>query len=183
MMLMLCRMTAIFLPLQNPSMLYTYPISVVTLDVFQTDDTSIRWQKWFMETSQIITVTGQIYVCLLGESGRVVNSLDFCPASLKSLGCFYFWCVLSSVNLGILHCQLERHFWSSVVIMCLAISNNWLLVLLGDSGRVVNSLDFCLASLKSLGCFYFRCVLSSQWKAVTVHLRILHCQQGIFGGP
>ena len=25
---------------------------------------------------------------LLGGSGRVVNSLDFCPASLKSLGCF-----------------------------------------------------------------------------------------------
>ena len=46
----------------------------------------------------------------------------------------------------------------------------------GDSGGVVNSLDFCPASLKSLGCFYFRCVLSSQWKAVTVNLRILHCQ-------
>ena len=46
---------------------------------------------------------------------------------------------------------------------------------LGDSGGVVNSLDFCPASLKSLGCFYFRCVLSSQWKAVTVNLRILHC--------
>ena len=45
--------------------------------------------------------------------------------------------------------------------------------LLGDSGGVVNSLDFCPASLKSLGCFYFRCVLSS---AVTVNLRILHCQ-------
>ena len=29
------------------------------------------------------------------------------------------------------------------------------LELLGDSGGVVNSLDFCLASLKSLGCFYF----------------------------
>ena len=27
--------------------------------------------------------------------------------------------------------------------------------ILGDSGGVVNSLDFCLASLKSLGCFYF----------------------------
>ena len=37
--------------------------------------------------------------------------------------------------------------------------------LLGDSGGVVNSLDFCPESLKSLGCFYFRCVLSSQWKA------------------
>ena len=43
--------------------------------------------------------------------------------------------------------------------------------LLGSSG----SLDFCLASLKSLGCFYFRCILSSQWKAVTVNLQILHC--------
>ena len=48
---------------------------------------------------------------------------------------------------------------------------------LGDSGGVVNSLDFCPASLNSLGCFYFRCVLSSQWKAVTVNLRILHCQR------
>ena len=34
--------------------------------------------------------------------------------------------------------------------------------LLGDSGGVVNSFEFCPASLKSLGCFYFRCVLSSQ---------------------
>ena len=32
-----------------------------------------------------------------------------------------------------------------------------------------NSLDFCPASLKSLGCFYFRCILSSQWKVVTVN--------------
>ena len=39
--------------------------------------------------------------------------------------------------------------------------------LLGGSGGVVTSLDFCLASPKSLGCFYFRCVLSSQWKAVS----------------
>ena len=51
--------------------------------------------------------------------------------------------------------------------MCLEINNNLLLVLLGDSGRVVNSLEFCPASLKSLGCFYFRCILSSQWKAVS----------------
>ena len=29
---------------------------------------------------------------LLGGSGWVVNSPDFCLASLKSLGCFYFWC-------------------------------------------------------------------------------------------
>ena len=49
-------------------------------------------------------------------------------------------------------------------------------VVLGDSGGVVKSLDFCPASLKSLGCFYFRCVLSSRWKVVTVNLRILLCQ-------
>ena len=33
---------------------------------------------------------------LLGGSGGVVNSLDFYPASLKSLGCIYFQWVLSS---------------------------------------------------------------------------------------
>ena len=49
-------------------------------------------------------------------------------------------------------------------------------LLLGGSGGVVNSLDFCPTSLKSFGCFYFQCVLTSQWKAVTVNLRILHCQ-------
>ena len=48
--------------------------------------------------------------------------------------------------------------------------------LLGGSCGVVNSLDFCPASLKSRSCFNFRCVLSSQWKEVTVNLRILHCQ-------
>ena len=41
---------------------------------------------------------------------------------------------------------------------------------------LLTPLTFCPASLKSLVCFYFRCVLSSQWKAVTVNLRILHCQ-------
>ena len=152
-------------------------------------------------------------VCLLGESGGVVNSLDFHPASLKSLGQFYFKCLLSAVywasQAGLLtpmtftqhvtwfyfkclfssqrkavtvtpqslQCQLLRHFRRPILRMCLATSNNLLLLLLGDSGRVVNSIDFCLASLKSLGCFYFRCVLYSQWKAVTVNLRILHCQR------
>ena len=48
-------------------------------------------------------------------------------------------------------------------------AGNWLL---GDSGGVVNSLDFCPASLKSLGCFYFRCILSSQCKAVTVNFTL-----------
>ena len=75
-----------------------------------------------------------LFVCLfipslLGDSGGVVNSLDFCLSSLKSLGCFYFRCIFSSqwkavtVNLQILHCQLQRHFWRLVVRMCLASSN------------------------------------------------------------
>ena len=77
----------------------------------------------------------QLHGVLLGGSGGVVNSVDLCPASLKSLGCFYFRCVLSSqwkavtVNLQILHCQLIRYFWRPVVRMCPATSNNLLLVL------------------------------------------------------
>ena len=73
---------------------------------------------------------------ILRSSGGAVNSLDFFPASLKSLGCFYFRCILSSqwkavtVNLRILHCQLYRHFWRPVVRLCLATSNNLLLILL-----------------------------------------------------
>ena len=63
----------------------------------------------------------------------------------------------------------------SFSVSALGAINN-VVLLSDDSGGVVNSLDFCPASLKSHGCFYFRCVLSSQWKAVTVNLRILHCQ-------
>ena len=47
---------------------------------------------------------------------------------------------------------------------------------LGSSGRVVNSLDFYPSLLRSLGHSYFRCVLSSQWKAVTVNWQSLCCQ-------
>ena len=36
----------------------------------------------------------------------------------------------------------------------------------------VNSLDFCPALLKSLVCFYFRCIRSSQWKEVTVNFTL-----------
>ena len=45
----------------------------------------------------------------------------------------------------------------------------------GGSGGVVNSLDFCPASLKSLGCFHFRCVLSSQWKSERVWQQARTC--------
>ena len=60
--------------------------------------------------------------------------------------------------------------------VCNAVILSTMFTHVGGSGGVVNSLDFCPAWLKSLGWFYFRCVLSSQWKAVTVNLRILHCQ-------
>ena len=53
-----------------------------------------------------------------------------------------------------------------------------ILDILGCSGRVVWlwSFDFYPASLKSLGCFYFWWVLSSQWKAERVNLWSLQCQ-------
>ena len=71
-------------------------------------------------------------------------------------------------------------FYSIIVDCCLPfltpMKSDKPVSLLGGSGGAVNSLDFCLASLKSLGCFYFRCIFSSQWKVVTVNLQILHCQ-------
>ena len=37
---------------------------------------------------------------------------------------------------------------------------------------LLTPLTFAGASLKSLGCFYLWCVLSSQWKAVTVNFTL-----------
>ena len=48
---------------------------------------------------------------------------------------------------------------SIINIICVSIET------IGWFRQVVNPLDFCLASLKSLDC-----VLSSQWKVVTVNL-------------
>ena len=77
----------------------------------------------------------------------------------------------------------KRHFykineivWHQLTLGCSAFFRSFML--LGDSGGVVNSLEFCLAPLKSLGCFYFRCVLW-QWicEFYTANFK------GIFGGP
>ena len=79
---------------------------------------------------------------LLGSSGGVVNSLEFCPASLRSFGCFYFQCVLSSqwsavtVNFTL---PTLRHFLRPVVRMCLETSNNLLLVLQDAPKRIFST--------------------------------------------
>ena len=44
-------------------------------------------------------ISGEVLI-LLGGSGGVVNSLDVCPASLKSLGCFYFRCFYFTMEGG-----------------------------------------------------------------------------------
>ena len=72
--------------------------------------------------------------------------------------------LVSNIHTIIVHSQQGSDLLSFVIL------------LLGGSGGVVNSLDFCPASLKSLGCFYFQHILSSQWKAATVNLQGLHCQ-------
>ena len=69
--------------------------------------------------------------------------------------------LVSNIHTIIVHSQQGSDLLSFVIL------------LLGGSGGVVNSLDFCPASLKSLGYFYFRHILSSQWKAVTVNLPTL----------
>ena len=52
-----------FLVLTSPHAVIMGANLLIVLDLFQagvTSVTSIRWQKWFMETSQMITVMGQI---------------------------------------------------------------------------------------------------------------------------
>ena len=56
--------------------------------------------RWASERRNSSRRGGNSTGMYLGGSGGVVNSLDFCPASLKSLGCFYFWCVFSSRSSG-----------------------------------------------------------------------------------
>ena len=49
---------------------------------------------------------------------------------------------------------------------------------------LLTPLAFYLASLKSLGCFYFGCVFSSQWRAVTVNSQRYSANfKGIFENP
>ena len=86
----------------------------------------------------------------------IVNPFDFCLASLKPLGCFYFRCILSSqwkavmVNLHILHCQLQRHFWRPVIRMCLATSKNLLLMLYDAPKRIFSMILWSSGQPKKL---------------------------------
>ena len=42
---------------------YSIHVSVIALYFFQSDVTSVGWQKWFMKTGQKINVTGQMHSC------------------------------------------------------------------------------------------------------------------------
>ena len=75
-----------------------------------------------------------------------------------------------SVNTGIpvdrYWCRVSLYWFlrSMQIYNCIPVPRRPILVScrpinMGGSGGVVHSLDFCLALLKSLGCFYFRCIL------------------------
>ena len=71
-------------------------------------------------------------------------------------------------NINLFHPELSsKRYWRGTEIP--GGGRRGRLRLLGGSGGVVNSLDFYPASLKSFGRFYFRCILTSQWKALTVN--------------
>ena len=69
----------------------------------------IMWSCWQAKHSSQAPISGDP----LSASGGVVNSLDFYPVSLKSLGCFYFRCVS---RFGQRHCTtlaVVSLVWSS----------------------------------------------------------------------
>ena len=55
----------------------------------------LKLHGYYREGLSLSVFSVKVAWSLLGDSGGVVNSLDFCPASLKSFGCFYFRCILS----------------------------------------------------------------------------------------
>ena len=100
--------------------------------------TRLRWEQLKLSCLTWLSRVSAFALChhpsLLGSSGRVVNSLDFClalsPVAAFTSGAYFLrngrrW----QWFLQILHCQLQRHFWRPVVRMCMATSNNLLFVL------------------------------------------------------
>ena len=114
---------------------------------------------WPVKNTDMDVIFSSLARCVLNV--HVVLSVDLFPLAL-------YWSLVNFVHIVVLFV---------LFVLVTAACGRWSPCVLGDSGGVVNFLDFCPASLKSLGCFYFRCVLSSQWKAVTVNLLILHCQR------
>ena len=130
------------------------------------------WQRTVKLATRLINVSTRKQTTQPRLSQSLINSLIkgvilkllcvwilFYNASRQSCFSFFFFFFKSEPGLH-LHClaTIRRH------------------INRGGSGGFVNSLDFYLASLKSHGCFYFRYLLSSQWKAVTVKSQSQHCQ-------
>ena len=69
-------------------------------------------------------------------------------------------------------CQIQL---VRVMLICVN-SCSFSVKILGGSSRVVNSLDFYPASLKSLAVFTSSAYFLHQWKAVTINLQGLQCQ-------
>ena len=137
------------------------------------------WECFVRELRTFIASSPDDSVWMIVGRGYICVCIIYTCVHMK-VWCWWSWKKIEDLSL-----------WNALFALCQTVcytcEAHWCLsncVLLGDSGGVVNSLDFHPASLKSLGCFYFGCVLSSQWNAVTANLWLLHCNfKGIFGGP
>ena len=121
------------------------------------------------------------HFCFVPVLYRIIPMLFFFTflwSTLYSVVFTLYFCAVPYIPLSLLYISVLYHIFRYHCSIFLCCALYFILLALhfgtmGGSGGVVNSLDFCPASLKSLDCFYFRSVLSS---AVTVNLRILHCQ-------
>ena len=83
------------------SWLQTKTLPVITIDSFQTSVTDVRCWKWFTETSQIITVTGQThsrpyhyYIYIYIYIQYYSSTRKHPKFSLPCLACTYITCTL-----------------------------------------------------------------------------------------
>ena len=119
------------------------------------------WAAYLVQSLTVGTLTkSRSFICKVGYPVGIffLNAFIFAWKKSKPVG--YTRTMYSQTG--------KNMKWAETFFWCLLL----IFKVVGDSGGVVNSLDFYPALIKSLGCFYFRCVLSSQRKAVTANFTL-----------
>ena len=112
----------------------------------------VSWQRSFFKMSFTAI---NIYFCW-GTDSSACEHIYLC----HNLQVPELWKFICSVQFRLLSLEHHRtnYYYYSISNLC------------------IECTTLCPASLKSFSCFYFWCILYSQWKGVIVNLQILHCQ-------
>ena len=146
----------------------------------------IMWTSHLQSRRCYITLTSQLLsrqCCIKLQSRQRCIVLT---SNLQSRQC----CIMSTPSfsqdrgspgwpiIALCDCVFIAHglHWNDTACTIYFIHPNAAITHVGNYWAIQAGLLTPLNFARHFGCFYFRCVLSSQWKAATVNLQILHCQ-------